>query len=315
MTTRQIKWAALVLGAACVVAGCGNVANTPDVSAGDVPDADVADTIEIPSLVTNCAACHNLTALATPNPGAAMSIGEWTSSAAMGLVRVDPLFPEPGVWWGVPWPRRGHHAIAMDNCAGCHPLQADGTGHGLRVYPVKEDVFTGEKNCSLGCHGWIPESSTEKGFPDTEVPDIVGSTRPGELLAAGDNAHSRLWRQGARPSDQTAFRISTFQPGCGGCHNVMAEDHGAILNCLDCHDFQSNKSDLHTSHVVAAANGQARFDPEGATAGLSSCNYCHKNEGDAPLDRSRQSCHNCHLSAHQPLGADGLPQLWPQAAE
>jgi len=182
------------------------------------------------------------------------------------------------------------------------------------LYPAPEKAFTGATDCAPACHGWVDGGAAPGGFPGaTDLVTVTGSLRPGDLLQAGDNGHSRLWREGARPATQSAFRISAFGPGCGGCHNLMAEDHGAILNCLDCHDFQSNASAIHTAHVAAIADHQAQFDPQGAGAGVTACDYCHEGEATGPTARSRGACHDCHLSGHAPVGADGLPQFWPSA--
>ena len=123
---RWVPLAAIVLCAW----GCGDAGEGDRDAADDVPDAD-----EMPSLVRECAACHDLAALAQATAGAGMSPWAFAGQAAEGLVRVDPLFPEPGTWWGVPWPRRGRHG-GGGSCDACHPVQADGTGHGLRVYQI-----------------------------------------------------------------------------------------------------------------------------------------------------------------------------------
>lgn len=292
--------------------GVPDVADATD--AADVP-ADGPSTPEIPALIKECEACHDATALATAGAGAGKAPGAWAAMAAEGLVRVDPLFPEPGTWWGTPWPRRGVHGSA-GACGSCHPLAADGTGHGLRLYPSPQKAFAGATDCAPACHGWVDTGSEVAGFPGAaDVPTVTGSLRPGALLAGGTNAHSQLWRLGARPAQQADFRISAFGPGCGGCHNLMAEDHGAALGCLDCHDFRSDSSATHTAHVAAIADNQARFDPQGASAGVTACDYCHAGGATGPTDRSRQACHNCHLSGHAPVGADGLPQFWPVSNE
>jgi hypothetical protein len=296
-----------------LVAGCGGSAGgQPD--AVDVP-SDVTATPEIPVLVKECGTCHDLAALTEPGTGAGMAPGAWAATAAEGVVRVDPLFPEPGTWWGSPWPRRGVHP-AGGECATCHPLAADGTGHGLRLYPSPAKAFQGAMDCAPACHGWVDVGTDPAGFPGADgVPAVTGALRPGALLTAGDNAHSTLWRQGARPTAQAGFRITAFGPGCGGCHNLMSEDHGATLGCLDCHDFQSDSSAIHTAHVATIADHQGRFDPQGAAAGITACSYCHEGEATGPTERSRRACHNCHLSGHAPVAADGMPQFWPAATD
>ncbi len=309
---KRVRWAA-VLGVLLTTA-CGRVEQQADLpEAADVfPDESPAP--EIPALVSECGTCHDLAALAEAGAGVGKAPGAWAAAAAQGLVRVDPLFPEPGNWWGTPWPRRGVHT-AGGECASCHPLSADGTGHGLRLYPSPGKAFTGAADCAPACHGWVDTGTDVSGFPEAvEVPPVKGSLRPGALLDGGTNAHSRLWKSGARPSEQADFRISSFGPGCGGCHNLMAEDHGATLGCLDCHDFGSDKSPIHNAHVAAVADYQDRFDPQGASAGITACDYCHAGEATGPTERSRRACHNCHMSGHAPVGADGVPQFWPVAA-
>jgi len=270
------------------------------------------DAEALPEGVTRCDACHDLAELGTAVADASLAPGDWAAVHADGVVRVDPMFPEPGLWWAVPWIGRGHHdANALADCAGCHPVDAGGFGHGVRTFPALDAVFAGGTDCAGTCHAWLPATATAVGFDPAEgdAPTWTGSLRPRALLEGADNAHSRLWREGARPADPDAFGYGAFNPGCGGCHQVATEDHGHVTGCLDCHRFGGPGGRLHGLHADAIADGVDAIDPGLAASGGSRCDYCHA-DGDSPGPRARAACYGCHLSGHQPLDADGMPHFW-----
>lgn len=266
-----------------------------------------------PEVVTRCGACHDVAALgAAAADDAGLAARDWAAAHGEGLVRVDPLFPEPGLWWATPWPRRGSHdPAALADCAGCHPMDADGIGHGIRTFRFPETVFAGGTDCAAACHAWLPDQASTTGFaPAGGVPPSwSGSPRPGALLAAADTAHSRLWREGARPSDPDRFGYGAFNPGCGGCHQVATEDHGHVPGCVDCHRFGGSRGPLHALHVAAIAGAADRIDPGLGASGGAFCDYCHADAA-TPGSRARATCYNCHLSGHQPVDASGIPHFW-----
>jgi hypothetical protein len=264
----------------------------------------------LPALVSDCTVCHDTEALAHTPDESSGSAGAWMAKRGRGLERFDPAIPEPGTRLAFPWTERGHHD-GSSGCAGCHPTRDDGVGHGVRTYPLLDSVFEAGADCASSCHAWLPESATAEGFEDSagERPSYEGSLRPGDLLAGAETAHSKLWREGARPR-ASRFRISGFNGGCGGCHNVAAEAHGTIPSCLDCHDFGGKTGETHKLHVAAIAENMGDLDVQADAAGLSFCAYCHVGAEDGG-SRSRTVCYGCHLSGHQPMGKDGGAHFWP----
>lgn len=299
MTTRNHRYARPALwAAACLVLA----------TAGCEDGADDA----LPDVVVRCDACHDAAALGTAVEGAGLAPRDWAASRGEGLVRVDPLFPEPGLWWATPWTKRGSHdPVALADCAGCHPTDADGIGHGIRTFRYPDSVFAGGTDCAGPCHGWVPGNATATGFAPAEgtPPSWTGSLRPGALLAAADNGHARLWRDGARPADPDRFGYGAFNPGCGGCHQVATEDHGHVPGCIDCHRFGRMRGPLHAVHVTAIADAVDAIDPELGGSGGTFCDYCHA-DAESPGPRARAACYNCHLSGHQPLDETGIPHFW-----
>jgi hypothetical protein len=267
---------------------------------------------DIHEVVTQCSACHDIQALGTPLDSTFQAPRDWMALHGEGLVRVDPLFPEPGLWWNVPWPKRGYHDEgALADCSGCHPVSDDGFGHGIRTFRFPEMVFTGGMDCASSCHEWLPAQAAVDGFEPSSgtAPRYEGSMRPGDLLAAGGNAHSDLWVDGAIPARPESFGYGSFNAGCGGCHQIATEDHGHVTTCRDCHRFGGSNGPLHILHVAAIASRADRIDPELAATGSTFCAYCHA-DGDEPGTRASRVCYNCHLSGHQPLDQTGRPHFW-----
>ena len=264
-----------------------------------------------PPLLATCESCHDLDALATPAEGAALSPREWATLAGDGLVRREPAIPEPGIHLTLPWPRRGTHVPGSPGgCAPCHPVDALGIGHGIRAYPQPELAFAPGTSCAGGCHYWLPGPVTLHGFEGAQgMLTLQVSMRPEALLNGAHNAHADLWRQGAHPPAAAGLRVGIFNPGCGGCHNLASESHGAVLGCLDCHDFEGKTGTLHTAHVALIEDHMEDNDVDMAAMGAGPCGYCHTDIEPSP--RAAAACYNCHLSAHQPLDDAGQAQFWP----
>ena len=296
--------------------GCGGESVPdvgPDVAADLVPDAGgeaAVETWEPPPFTTDCKTCHDVDSLGVVKGDEHAGAREWMTEQGAGLVRRDPAIPAPGVTLGLPWPSRGRHGAGTE-CADCHPVRADGLGHGVRTYPavVLDKVFSGGESCSGACHEWLSDQGASSGYlgADGKTPSYVGSLRPSQLLQGADNAHSTLWKLGLRV-DLPPISITVFNPGCGGCHNATEESHGAVVGCLDCHHFGGSTGELHATHVQAIADNAGVIDAQ--RAGASFCSYCHRTDG-VPVDRSNPACYNCHLSGHQPMDKDGRAHFWP----
>lgn len=263
--------------------------------------------MDLPALDITCSNCHDVGALTRGEP--LVGTREWMAQRGLGLVRVDPALPVAASEKRLFFVRRGRHdSQDLSGCVACHPVREDGVGHGVRSYPSVETVFEKGSGCAGSCHSWLSDPAESRGFLDAtgNRPTWTGSLRPEDLLAAGDNGHSRLWREGARP-DPTAFRISAFNAGCGGCHNPREESHGAMLGCLDCHRLSGEP---HERHIQVIASTMATLDVEAVQEGLSPCSYCHV-EDDPGMERAGAACYNCHLSGHQPTDAGGRARFWP----
>ena len=301
------------------VSGSADATVSPDSGpGGDAAGVDVApvpDTTlvpDLPALSLDCSECHDLGALTVAAGDEAAGPREWMTLAGVGLVRLSPVIPVPGVKLTLPWARRGRHdSTELGTCGACHPIREDGVGHGIRAYPSAAAVFSSGVSCASSCHEWLGTAVVASGFEgsDGATRTYEGSMRPVDLLQSADNAHSAIWREGAR-ADGDHFRINAFNPGCGGCHNLSDESHGAVLGCLDCHDFGGENGELHTTHVAVIADHAESNDVEAVANGMSFCTYCHTPD-DTPAPRSSAACYNCHLSGHQPLDASAQAHFWP----
>jgi hypothetical protein len=272
-------------------------------------EKDVSE--ELPYFTKNCKVCHDYNLLEKTVSDEDRGIKEWMSGHAGGLVRFDPAIPSPAVQIEFPWIKRGRHAQSdMKDCSACHPVLSDGLGHGIRSYPspVMDMVFSGGKSCAGNCHEWIKESVGTAGFKNAEGqnPSYKGSLRPAALLQDAENAHSVLWKEGMRP-ESGYIKISAFNPGCGGCHNVSAESHGTISSCLDCHSFGGSSGELHKMHVSWITDNADENNADQPQ--MSFCAYCHRDDS-VPPDKSSAACYNCHLSGHQPVGKNGTAHFW-----
>jgi len=281
---------------------------------GDAVSAEGAARPDLPPFTGDCQVCHDPASLGVPGADPQQGLRQWMESKGAGLVRRDSAFPDGALHLSLEWPRRGSHAEAEDasGCGLCHPVGPEGIGHGVRTYPEEllATVFTGGASCADECHGWLVEDVTVTGFEDGtgQVPFYQGSARPADLLAAGGNAHSTLWQEGARPQ-VLPMKIAAFNSGCGGCHHVAGESHGAIMTCTDCHGLAGSQgSQLHEQHVEFIAQHSSRLDP--VHEGESGCGFCHLGDtGDPELHRA--ACYSCHLSGHQPLDVEGRAHFWP----
>lgn len=283
-----------------------------EVTQAEVGASDVAG--ELPSLVTECSACHVLDDLAGVSGGEWLGPGEWVAKKGSGLTWKDPAIPSPGTVYGLEWPERGSHAqefIAPEKCGLCHPVDENGIGHGIRAYPepARNMAFVGGESCAGDCHGWLDNPVAVTGFEEWGgFSTFNGYLDPEDLLVGADNAHSELWKIGFVPENME-MKISSFNPGCGGCHNVKSEAHGAIVACTDCHAMASDENiALHGKHVEYIAAHVMMM--AGDLADVPACAFCHREDG-APEAVSNAACYNCHLSGHQPLNAGGSPHFWP----
>jgi len=304
--------AVLALVAATVLIGCPEDSLAPPV-VQDVPEVAPETGPELPRLTIDCAECHDYAALEAPAEGASAPARQWLAANGVGLIRRAPAIPTPTVGLKSPWPKRGHHAPTdLITCAGCHPVRDDGVGHTVRTYPYPSAVFSAATGCAPVCHAWLKQNAVVEGYRgmDDARPTYQGSLRPQELLTGVTTAHTLLWQKGARP-DPEDTRITSFNPGCGGCHNIAAEAHGTITTCLDCHRFGGPDAPRHQLHVALIADHAATLDADATSAGISFCAYCHVEDAAQPESRSRSACYGCHLSGHQPLNAAGKAHFWP----
>jgi len=276
---------------------------------------EIAASPVIPVLESECQRCHVLDNLGRKLSDDNAGIREWMAAQGTGLVRSDPAFPVPGIVFALPWPERGWHgedSRNIDTCSDCHPVEENGIGHGVRTYPenARELAFAGGESCADGCHGWLAESVVSEGFRNGlgKVPVFNGSLRPEALLESGGNAHSDLFKKGAHP-EELPMKIASFNAGCGGCHNVASESHGAIPSCVGCHSFKGTEGEKLRASIVAHIEKHV-VDNDPDRPGDSACIYCHRQDESDP-ERSNRACYNCHLSGHQPLNGDGDPHFWP----
>jgi len=284
----------LLLALGCVACARGPAASAAAPQADVEVDSPAVADVALPLYPSPCRGCHDPTWLAAHQPGATGTPASWLMAKGRGLVRVEPVFPTPGTVYGLPWPARGwHDAAALQNCAVCHPYRPqDGLGHSLLSYPDVQAVFKPGGSCATGCHTWLDPAMA-----------------PDKLLGGADNGHARIWLLGVRPKVPQDYRFAAFNPGCGGCHNVASENHGAIAGCLDCHRMGGPGSASHDRHTQVIEGNQAKLDPQAVVAGAPTCGWCH-TPASGETGRSRAACYNCHLSGHQPMNAKGKAEFW-----
>jgi hypothetical protein len=302
-------WAAGVL---LLVASCGGGPGSADTS--ETVGSELILPPYIAPLEARCEQCHVVDKLGETLSDENGGTREWLSGHGAGLVRMDPAFPSPGTHYAFEWPSRARHAeeqMELESCDDCHPVDEEGIGHGVRTYPEEQRsmAFKGGENCATTCHAWLKDTVASSGFQDVsgKRPKYLGSFRPDELLKAVDSAHSKLWKQGRVP-EELPMKIASFNPGCGGCHNVHAESHGSLPSCLRCHKLSGPEGVMLRERIVKRIEERsATRAPENEE--LDSCAYCHRRD-EAPTELGSRACYNCHLSAHQPLDGDLEPHFW-----
>jgi len=206
----------------------------------------------------------------TPEPATPPS--EHMLECGEGLVLEWNPFRKEGYSLQMAWPDRGvHSAEEASVCSACHPMTAGGIGHGQALYPagVAEKALKGGSDCAVACHTWLSED-----------------LQPGVLLMGSTDGHGRVFREGyTRRKGSAAVRFARIKPGCGGCHNARTSRHGAMLGCVDCHDFAYGKSSgLHARHTKISG----------------ACASCHAAEKGGETGPFRTACYNCHASGHAP---------------
>jgi len=264
------------------------------------------------SFTTQCSQCHDFDTFQAVLADEQAGPLEWMVGASQGLRRTLPALPSASVRLELRWPERGRHGPNdLVSCDPCHPVRADGAGHGLKVYPEPDKVFAGGRSCGGACHVWLSNQIVSEGFAQREGEPLhwSGPLNPWELLRRVPTAHTEIWRSGA-DVEPAGHGVDRLQAGCGGCHNLRSEAHGAHLGCTDCHTFEGERGELHTAHVEVIEQRMPALDPEAVAAGREPCTYCHV-DADGLRPRSRGVCYGCHLSGHQPLDASGQPHFWP----
>ena len=271
----------------------------------------------VQSNAVSCYDCHDPYLISMSRSNEALGIKEWMQTGSHGLVMIQPYSPPPLYLFIIEWPLRGRHPFDLNtnDCAQCHPIYNNIENHSNSEYPAQAQryLYSGGINCAGNCHAWLEGDVQSTGFSSSTgtTPTYYGTLDPYTLLTSVQTAHTGIYLSGFRiTQDNPDLAIRHLSAGCGGCHNWDGPRHGHIAECTDCHVFDPSVSNgLHQSHINIIGATQARIDPAHAT--LPVCAYCH-GFSDTTTNRtlSNASCYNCHLSGHQPMGADGMPQFW-----
>ncbi|MCL5277263.1 MAG: hypothetical protein M1517_05755 [Deltaproteobacteria bacterium] len=285
-----------------------------------IPAAMIAGcqtTQTVQSNAVNCYDCHNPVQLSMTVSNEASGIREWMQTGGAGLVMVPAYNPPPLFLYELEWPQRGRHDFDLntDDCAQCHPVYNGVENHSNSEYPAQAQrlLYMGGVNCASACHPWLEGVVRSAGFSSNAgtTPTYYGTLDPYTLLTSVKTAHTDIFLSGFRiTQDDADLDMRFLDAGCGGCHNWDGPRHGHVAECTDCHVFDpSIAGGLHQSHIDTIGATQSEIDP--ADSGMPACAYCH-GFSDTTVDHtlSNASCYNCHLSGHQPMGPDGMPQFW-----
>ena len=271
----------------------------------------------VQSNAVSCYDCHDTYQITEARSNESSGIKEWMQAGGTGLVMIPAYNPPPLFMYELEWPARGRHIFDLNtgDCAQCHPLYNNVENHSNSEYPpqAKSLLYMNGVNCASTCHTWLENDIISAGFSSStgDTPTYTGTLDPYTLLTSVQTAHTKIFLYGFRISqDDPALNIRALNPGCGSCHNWDGPRHGHIAQCTDCHNFDpSNSSSLHQSHIAVISAAQSQIDP--SDSGLPACAYCHGfSDTTTSHTLSNPVCYNCHLSGHQPVGADGMPQFW-----
>ncbi len=271
----------------------------------------------VQSNAVSCYDCHDPYQISMSRSNEALGIKEWMQVGSGGLVMMQPYNPPPLYIFVLDWPLRGRHPFDLNtnDCAQCHPIYNNVENHSNSQYPpqAQKFLYMGGVNCAANCHTWLEGNVQSTGFtPSTgTAPTYTGTLDPYTLLTSVQTAHTKIFLYGFRiTQDDSNLAIRHLAAGCGGCHNWDGPRHGHIAECTDCHVFDPSISNgLHQTHINIISATQSSIDP--TDAGLPACAYCHGfSDTTTNHTLSNAMCYNCHLSGHQPVGADGMPQFW-----
>lgn len=271
----------------------------------------------IQSNTVNCYDCHDPNEISMAISNESLGIKEWMQTGSTGLVMIQPYNPPPLYMYTFEWSKRGIHTfdLNINDCAKCHPIYNGVENHSYSEYPAeaKSYLYTGGVNCAGKCHTWLEINVQSVGFTSNAgtTPTYYGTLDPYKLLTTVNTLHTNIFLYGFRiTQDNPNFAIRHLSPGCGGCHNWDGPRHGHIAECTDCHIFDpSVNNGLHEQHINIITATQSQIDPN--DAGMPACAYCHGfSDTTTNHTLSNAVCYNCHLSGHQPMGADGMPQFW-----
>ncbi len=271
----------------------------------------------VQSNAVSCYDCHDPYQISMSRSNESLGIKEWMQVGSSGLVMIQPYNPPPLYIFILDWPLRGRHPFDLNtnDCAQCHPIYNNVENHSNSQYPPQAQnfLYTGGVNCAGSCHSWLEGNVQSTGFSSSTgtAPTYTGTLDPYTLLTSVQTAHTKIFLYGFRiTQDDPNLAIRHLNPGCGGCHNWDGPRHGHIAECTDCHVFDPSVSGgLHQQHINIITATQSQIDP--GDAGMPSCAYCHGfSDTTTNYTLSNAACYNCHLSGHQPVGADGMPQFW-----